>query len=99
MYLARSLTKFSYLDPIISDHNRIVCKIRADACFSRVARLVLKVVDLAGFTRDLGSLVWGDQRRCAGNLFCERRGGVIWADIRSEVHHRDHLPSVWKLEG
>ena len=91
MYLARSLT--SYLDPIISDHSRIVCKIRADACFSRVARLA---DDLAGFTRDLGSLVWEDQRRCAGNLFCERRGEVIWVDIRSEVHHWDHLPSVWK---
>ena len=91
MYLARSLT--SYLDPIISDHSRIVCKIRADACFSRVARLVLKVVDLAGFTRDLGSLVWGDQRKCGGNIFCER-GEVIWADIRSEVHHWDRLPSV-----
>ena len=94
MYLARSLT--SYLDPIISDHSRIVCKIRADACFSRVARLVLKADDLAGFTRDSRSLVWGDQRRCAGNLFCERRGGVIRADIRSEVHHWDRLPSVWK---
>jgi hypothetical protein len=72
-YLARSLTKFSYyLDPIISVHSRIVCKIRADACFSRVARLALKADDVAGFTREVW---WGGSKKMRWKSLSREKGG------------------------
>ena len=46
-----------YLNPKISDRSRNDCKIRANACFSRIARLELDADDTASFTRDSGILV------------------------------------------